>query len=338
MRKLLNTIYITREDAYLSLDGENLVCRIENTERLRVPFDNIEAIVCFNYQGCSPALMGKCAQKLIPITFLTPSGRFLAKVSGETRGNVHLRVRQIDLFRERGIALAANTIAAKLANTVAVLKRSKHDMPDLRTDEAIHGAIRTLTSGIESVYAANGYEELLGIEGNCAKAYYSVFCKLLSGQQFSFQYRSKRPPLDPVNAVLSLLYTMYTNEFASALETVGLDSCIGYFHALRSGRCSLACDLVEEARCIVDRFVLSMFNLGMFEKRDFETQPTGAVLLAGDGLKKVIARWQEKKRTDFMHPYLRQKIPWGLLPYVQSNLLAKYVRGEIEEYPCFLNK
>lgn len=181
-------------------------------------------------------------------------------------------------------------------------------------------------------------EEVTGIEGNCAHIYFRVYGKLFSGERAAFTYRSKRPPLDPVNATLSFLYTIYTNEFAAALETVGLDSYIGFLHALRSGRSSLACDLVEEARCHVERMVLTLFNLKILSDADFERQLSGAVWLSDEGRKKVIKRWQEKKRDDFMHPHLKQKIPFGLLPYVQSNLLAKYIRGEISEYPCYLNR
>ncbi len=154
----------------------------------------------------------------------------------------------------------------------------------------------------------------------------------------SFTYRNQRPPLDPVNALLSFMYTVYTNEFASSLFTVGLDPYIGYYHALRSGRVSLACDMVEECRCIVERFVLTLLNLRIITEEDFETQISGAVLLNKDGRKKVLTKWQEKKRTEIVHPYLKQKMQFGLLPYIQSNLLAKYVRGEADEYPCYLAK
>lgn len=172
------------------------------------------------------------------------------------------------------------------------------------------------------------------------KNYFSIFSKLITNQRvpFSFELRTKHPPLDPVNALLSFVYTLFTNEFAAALETVGLDSYIGFCHALRSGRSSLACDLVEEARCIVERFVLTLLNLQIIGEEDFEKQISGAVWLNEDGRKKVLTRWQEKKRTDIVHPFLKQKIPLGLLPYVQSNLLAKYVRGDIDEYPCYLMK
>lgn len=339
MRKLLNTLYITSENSYLFLDGETIVCKLDEDEKFRIPFDNVENIVCFNYSGCSPALMGKCVENGVRLSFISPQGKFLANVSGNTRGNVVLRVKQIDVFREKGLNLAQNTVAAKLANTVALLKRSQHDNEELRANDRINDAVESLKKGIAGVYDSCDVEEILGIEGNCAHKYFSVFSELISKDTgFEFVNRSQRPPLDPVNAMLSFVYTLYTNEFAAALETVGLDSYIGYYHTLRSGRASLACDLVEEARGIAERFVITLLNLKIIGNDDFQRQVSGAVWLNDDGRKKVLTKWQEKKRTDYMHPYLKQKIQFGLLPYVQSCLLAKYIRGDIEEYPNFLVK
>ena len=340
MRKLLNTIYITNELTYLTLDGENLVCKIEGETKLRIPFENIENIVCFNYLGCSPALMGKCVSKNIPINFISPQGKFLAKVCGETKGNVFLRVAQIDRFRESGLILAQKIMAAKFSNTRQLIRRTLHDNPLLRDDEQIKKVMDVLDSGIVKVFDAKTIEEVMGIEGNCAQSYFSVFDKLITNSKvpFTFELRKKRPPLDPVNATLSFVYTLLTSEFAAALETVGLDSYIGFCHALRSGRSSLACDLVEEARCIAERFVITLLNLQIVGEKDFERQISGAVWLNDEGRKKVLTRWQEKKRSDIVHPYLKQKIPLGLLPYVQSNLLAKHVRGELESYPPYLLK
>ena len=340
MRRLLNTVYVTNENMYLTLDGENLVCKLEGETKLRIPFDNIENIVCFNYIGCSPALMGKCVKKLIPINFISPHGRFLAKVCGETKGNVFLRVQQIDKFRENGLELTKNTLAAKFSNTSQVIKRTLHDNAELRDDADIRKTLDVLFSGIEKVFEAESVEEAVGIEGNCAQSYFSIFNKLITNKKvpFTFEFRSKRPPLDPINAVLSFVYTLSASECASALETVGLDSYIGFCHSLRSGRTSLAHDLVEEVRCLAERFTLTLFNLQILGEKDFERQISGAVWLNDDGRKKVLSRWQERKRSDIIHPVLKQKIPVGLLPYVQSNLLAKYVRGDIDEYPPFLQK
>lgn len=340
MRKLLNTVYVTNEQSYLTLDGENLVCKIDGEIKLRIPFENVENIVCFNYVGCSPALMGKCVSKTIPINFISPQGKFLAKVCGETKGNVFLRVAQIDKFREQGLMLAQNTMAAKFSNTRQLIRRTLHDNASLRGDEQVQKVMSVLDSGIEKVMEAKTIEEVMGIEGNCAQNYFAIFDQLITNQKVSlhFELRTKRPPLDPVNALLSFVYTLLTSEYAAALETVGLDSYIGYCHTLRSGRSSLACDMVEEARCIAERFVLSLLNLQIIGEKDFDVQISGAVWLNEDGRRKVLTRWQEKKRSDFVHPYLKQKIPFGLLPYIQSNLLAKYVRGELEGYPPFLLK
>lgn len=340
MRKLLNTIYVTNEQAYLTLDGENFVCKIEGKEKLRIPFENIENVVCFSYIGCSPALMGKCVSKTIPINFISPQGKFLAKVCGETKGNVFLRVAQVDKFRETGLRLAQNTMAAKFSNTRQLIRRTLHDNVSLRENEQIKAVLNVLDVGIDKIFETNSIEEVMGIEGNCAQNYFSVFDLLITNQKvpFTFELRNKRPPLDPINAVLSFVYTLLTSEYAAALETVGLDSYIGFCHALRSGRASLACDMVEESRCIAERFVITLLNLQIIGEKDFEKQVSGAVWLNEEGRKKVLARWQEKKRTDMMHPFLKEKIPLGLLPYVQSNLLAKYVRGDLEAYPPYLVK
>ena len=229
-------------------------------------------------------------------------------------------------------------MAAKFSNTRQVIKRTMHDNPELRNDADMKRVIEVLSAGIEKADNASSIEEVIGIEGNCAKEYFAVFDKLITNPDVSlkFESRSKHPPLNEINAMLSFVYTLMTSEFASALETVGLDSYIGYCHALRSGRVSLACDLVEEARCLAERFVLTLINLRIINEKDFEKQISGAVYLSEEGRKKLLTKWQEKKRTDLIHPYLKQKIPFGLLPYVQSNLLAKYVRGELNEYPCFL--
>lgn len=338
MRKLLNTLYITNEKAFLSLDGENIVCKVEEENKFRIPFDNVEGIVCFSYLGCSPALMGKCVEKNVPINFMSPNGKFLAKVFGETKGNVFLRISQIDKFREEGISLAQNTMASKFCNTIKLIKRTLHDNSNLREDKSIINTLDILKNGIDSVYNTNSIEEIVGIEGNCAKAYFSIFNKLLTNKSVKFESRTKRPPLDCVNATLSFVYTLLTNEYAAALETVGLDSYIGFCHKLRSGRVSLACDLIEETRAVVDRFVITLFNLKVLTEKDFEKQVSGAVLLNDDGRKKVITKWQEKKRSEIVHPYLNEKIMFGLLPYVQSNLLAKFIRGDLDEYPCYIVK
>lgn len=338
MRKLLNTLYITDETAYLSLDGETIICKSDDKEKFRIPFANIESIFCFSFLGCSPALMGKCAKENVGLNFLTPYGRFLARVTGEVKGNVFLRKKQISLFDSNEVCLIRNCIAAKCANAAFLLKRSMRDYPELDKDMTLTECVNRQKIAATRVYEENDKDVLRGIEGDAAKAYFDVYPKLIlqQCQDFAMTGRTKRPPLDRVNAMLSFLYTIYTCDFAAALEGVGLDPYIGFFHTLRPGRCSLACDLVEEARCIIERTVLSLINLRQIRAEDFTVEVSGAVLLNDEGRKKVLTKWQEKKRTNLYHPYLKQKIPYGLLPFIQASLLAKYVRGEIGEYPPFL--
>ncbi|MBR6045441.1 MAG: type I-C CRISPR-associated endonuclease Cas1 [Ruminococcus sp.] len=340
MKRLLNSLYILDETAYLTLDGENVVCKTEDNEKFRMPLANVEDIYCFSYLGCSPALMGKCMDSGISISFFSPNGSFQARVQGKTRGNILLRKAQFEKFAAPDPILMQNTMAAKFSNTRYLIRRSVHDNPQLDEDGRLSDCISYLENGIERVYETNQVEIVMGIEGNCAKAYFDVFDRLILHQKdyFRMVMRTKRPPLDPVNAVLSFLYTIMTSMYASALEGVGLDSCYGYYHALRPGRSSLACDMVEEVRCIAERLVLTMINLKKLNVKDFEKQESGAVYLSKDGKKKVLTAWQEKKRTTVTHPYLGEKIPLGILPYVQSSLLAKYIRGEISEYPCYLLK
>lgn len=340
MRKLLNTLYVSREDAYLSLDGENIVIKTSDDNVSRFPFIALDSIVCFSYLGCSPALMGKCCNDGVALTFMTPEGRLLARVEGRQRGNVLLRIAQHRMFSGDCTELIRNNVAAKAANTEFTIKRSMRDNPNINEDGRLSDVISELDKATENVYNLTDKQEIMGLEGNCAKSYFSVFDRMILKQKddFCLTMRTKRPPLDKVNALLSFLYSMLTNDYASALESVGLDSYVGFYHEPRSGRCSLACDLVEEARCIVDRFVITMINLKQVNGEDFEEQISGAVLLNDMGRRKVIKLWQEKKHTVIVHPYLKQKIELGLLPFVQSNLLAKYIRGEINEYPAYLQK
>ncbi len=338
MKKLLNTLYVLEEDAYLTLDGENVVCKIDGNVRQRIPLSNLEGIICFNYMGSSPALMGKCADAGIALCYISPSGRFLARVQGSTRGNILLRKRQYEMFAKPPVLLRQNTVAAKLYNTKQLIKKILNSHPETDDDGSLSVCIERINEKIDEVYNTDDYNIIMGIEGAGSKAYFSIFNKMIRQQkeEFCFHSRNKRPPLDMVNALLSFLYTILTCDYASALEAVGLDSYYGFYHALRPGRSSLACDLVEETRFMVERFVLNLINLRIVNPGDFEKQVSGAVFLNKDGKKKVLTKWQEKKRGDIIHPYLKQKIQAGLVPYIQSMLLAKYIRGEIDEYPCYL--
>lgn len=336
MRKLLNTLYVTREEGYLALDGENVVLTEHGKELIRLPFANLESIYCFNYPGCSPALMGKCAKENVSLCFLSPGGRFLARVTGETKGNVFLRKQQIEAFSEEKIRLALirSFIGAKLKNTRNLLLRSRRDNPEIDCDGKVSRCMELLAVNLQKVEIEEDTEILRGIEGESAKAYFDVFDSLFLQQREDFKMysRSRRPPLDRVNAVLSFLYTVCTNDIASALECVGLDPYIGVYHTLRPGRVSLACDMVEEFRAVLERMVLSAVNLKILQKNDFEIQVGGAVYLNDEGRKKIIGLWQDKKRDVLIHPVLKEKIEFGLFPYVQANFLAKFVHGEISQY------
>lgn len=337
MRKLLNTLYITRQESYLSLDGENIVMLVDGKETARLPLSNIESIVCMNYPGCSPALMGKCAEEQIGLCFISLSGRFLARVTGPVKGNVFLRKQQMETFSDptKQTVLIQNLITAKLKNTRSLLMRSRRDYPATNENGELSRCIDLLEENQKKLLLETDAEILRGIEGQSAKAYFDVFDLLFTQQKedFALLGRTKRPPLDLTNAMLSFLYTVCTNDIASALECVGLDPFIGMFHTLRPGRVSLACDIMEEFRALVERLVITMVNTKVVQKSDFEKQVSGAVWLNDDGRKKVITAWQNKKNECISHPFTKEKVPIGLFPYVQANLLAKYIRGEIEAYP-----
>lgn len=337
MRKLLNTLYITRQEAYLSLDGENVVMLLKGKEAARLPLSNIESIVCINYPGCSPAFMGKCAEEKIGLCFISPGGKFLARITGPVKGNVFLRKQQMDKFfdQEKQTILIRNLIIAKLKNTRYLLMRSRRDYPETDVNGELSHCINILEENQNKLLNENKPDILRGIEGQSAKSYFNVFDLLFTQQKedFALFRRSKRPPLDLTNAMLSFLYTICTNDIASALEYVGLDPYIGLFHTLRPGRVSLACDIMEEFRALVERLVITMVNLKIIQKNDFDKQISGAVWLNENGRRKVITAWQNKKNECICHPIIKEKVPIGLFPYVQANLLAKYIRGDIEAYP-----
>jgi len=340
MKKLLNTLYITSEKAYIFLDGENIVCKIDDETKFRVPFSNIESIYCFNYNGCSPMLMGKCVEYGIPISFISPYGKFLARVVGETKGNVLVRKKQFEVFEKDKIQMSKNTVTAKIYNTQYLIKRSLRDYPEIDEDNAVSECLNALKEYIKKVYTLQDVEEILALEGLAAKKYFGIFDRMVlkNKEDFKLSGRTKRPPLDRLNAVLSFLYTMAICDYAAAIEAAGIDSYVGFYHTLRSGRNSLACDMVEEVRCIVERLVLTMINLKILNAEDFEVQVSGAVLLNEDGKKKVLSKWQKNKKSIIVHPYLNQKMELGLIPYIQSTLMSKFIRGEIEEYPCYIMK
>lgn len=343
MRKLMNTLYVTSPDAYLSLDGENVVVLVEEKEKIRVPLHNLEGIVTFGYTGASPAFMGQCAKRNLALTFLTRHGRFLARVVGESRGNVVLRRQQYRMADQEPeqIKIARNCIAGKIYNSRSVVNRALRDHGQ-RIDEARFKAVsEQLKQSLELARAASSLEELRGYEGEAASRYFSVMDDLILQQKadFYFRGRNKRPPLDNVNAMLSFVYTLLAHDVAAALETVGLDSYVGFLHTDRPGRISLALDMMEELRAVfADRFVISLINKRMVNGSGFEKQENGAVMMKDDTRKEILRNWQERKRDKITHPFLEETIEWGLVPHVQAMLLARFIRGDLDGYPPFLWK
>lgn len=341
MKKLLNTLYVTTENAYLALDGENVVIQSNGNTLGRLPIHMIDGIMAFGYIGASPALMGKCAEMNKSLVFLKPSGRFLAKVTGKSYGNILLRREQYRICdnEERSLAIAKNIIAAKLSNSNAVLSRAIRDHSMRIDTDKFSQVSASLQNGKVKAYCAQSPDQLRGIEGECASLYFSVFDAMILQQKEDFFYkgRSRRPPMDNVNAMLSFSYSLLTSMCVSALEAVGLDAYAGFYHTERPGRCSLALDLLEEFRTsFADRFVLTAINKRYICAKDFVEKESGGILLTEDGRKKVLSLWQQKKKEEIMHPSLQEKVEWGLLPYIQAMFLAKYIRGDIDEYPPFI--
>ncbi|MGN7384505.1 MULTISPECIES: type I-C CRISPR-associated endonuclease Cas1c [unclassified Paenibacillus] len=343
MKKLLNTLFVTLPDAYLSLDGENVVVTVEGEKLRRVPLHNLEAICTFGYTGASPALMGACAKRNIAFTFMTRNGNFLARMTGETRGNVVLRKEQYRISddEKRSAIAARNFILGKIYNSKWILERATRDHPLRVNVPKLKSVSSVLSEAMLLVREVEDLERLRGLEGNAAANYYSVFNDLILQQteHFVFQGRNKRPPLDNVNALLSFAYTLLANDLKSALENVGLDPYVGFLHRDRPGRASLALDIMEELRSVyADRFVLSLINKKRITHKGFYRKENGAVIMDDETRRTVLAAWQERKQENIQHPYLNQKLAWGLVPHVQALLLARYIRGDLDEYPPFLWK
>lgn len=343
MRKLLNTLFVTSEDIYLSLDGENVVANRDKEVAARYPLHTLAGIVTFSYPGASPALMGACAERGISLAFCTPRGKFLARVCGENNGNILLRRRQYRVADDpdQSCQMARTMIFGKLYNARQGIERTRRDHGLRLEDESLSAASQTLKDLLPEVLAATDPARLRGLEGVGASAYFGVLDeRILQGKEtFFFRARSRRPPLDPFNALLSFAYSLLANDCASALESVGLDSYAGFLHRDRPGRASLALDLMEELRPIMaDRFVLTLINTKALRASHFETQQDHAVVLNEEGRKVFFNAWQNRKKETITHPFLKEKMEWGLVPYIQALLLARTVRGDLDEYPPFLWK
>ena len=343
MRHLLNTLFVTSEDIYLSLENENIAAWKDREIVQKLPLINLENILYFGYKGASPALLGACAERNIGFCFLTNNGRFLARVCGQSRGNVLLRKEQYrwadDL--QKCVKMASFFLIGKIYNARSVIMRMLRDHP-LSVDQKLFSeTIEQLLHSIKEISKAQTLEELRGIEGNAAQIYFSVFNQMILQDKKSFFFggRIKRPPEDRINALLSFTYTILSHDCASALEAVGIDAYVGFLHRDRPGRESLALDVMEELRSIyADRFVLTLINNRMITKKDFQNKENGAIWLNADGRRVLLSEWQKKKRDVITHPFIQEKIYWGLVPYVQAILLARYIRGDLDGYPAFLWK
>ncbi len=340
MKKLLNILYITQPDTYLSLDGENIVIRKEEKIAMRLPLHNLENIVCFNYQGASPALMGACVERNIGLCFLTPHGRFLARISGKVRGNVLLRKQQYKVSEDHyvSIQIASSFLLGKISNSRKVIERAIRDHALMVDVDRLKDVSSSLKEAMKAISNCQSLSDLIGFEGSAARVYFGVFNQLILQQKEDFQFneRSRRPPLDKMNALLSFLYTLLTSECSSALETVGLDPYVGFLHQDRPGRPSLALDLMEELRPIfADRLALSLVNRKQVTATGFTEKESGGILMDDDTRKIVLTAWQDRKKESILHPFLKEKIDFGLLPYAQAMLLARYLRGDLDAYPPF---
>ena len=343
MRKLLNTLFVTSEDAYLALETENVAVYIGEEKKAQYPLLVLESIISFSYKGASPALMGACARNGIQLVFLTPRGRFLARVCGQEQGNVLLRKEQYRLSDklEKSCHIARNFIFGKVYNQRWVLERTLRDHR-MRVDAAkLESASQALAGLLPAIETQTDLDALRGLEGEASVRYFHVFDEMVLNQKadFLFDGRNRRPPTDNMNALLSFAYVLLSNDCASALESVGLDSYVGFMHRDRPGRTSLALDLMEELRApMADRLCITLVNNRVLQDKHFERQESGAVFLGEDGRKLFLSAWQNKKKEEITHPYLKEKMAWGLVPYLQSLLLARCLRGDLDGYPPFLWK
>lgn len=338
MRVLLNTLYVTTPESYLFKDGLNVVVSVNQNEKFRIPIHNIEQIVTFGYVGASPGLMKLCADSGVALTFLTPQGRYISRSQGPVKGNVLLRKAQYSYSDDPSYALhlCKLFIGGKVQNYRNILRRFIRDNGN---DASVEKAAEELLRCKQRVLLADNIDSIRGIEGEAANSYFGVFSRLILSQNedFRFEGRNRRPPKDAVNAMLSFVYTLVCNDVASALETVGLDPYVGFMHTLRPGRASLALDVMEELRAYLgDRLVLSLINRKQITIRDFLLQGSDGIVMTDSGRKVILSAWQNRKKEQITHPYLNEKISIGLLPYVQSVLLARFIRKDIDDYPVFL--
>jgi CRISPR-associated protein Cas1 len=342
VKRLLNTLYVTTQGAYLAREGDNILVRVEQETRLRVPIHTLGNVICFGQVGASPPLMDLCATNHVGLAFMTEHGRFMARVQGPVSGNVLLRREQYRRADDPDACatIARNMVIGKIINSRTVLQRALRDHGGRDSDNELLRAVTMLSRIAESVDGAC-LDETRGREGEAATCYFSVFNHLITvgNPAFHFKTRSRRPPLDPVNALLSFVYTLLAHDVASALEGVGLDPAVGFLHRDRPGRPGLALDLMEEFRpCIADRLVLSLINRQQVHENGFTVTESGGVFMDDATRKEVLVAYQKRKQEEILHPFINEKVSVGLLPHIQALLLARHLRGDLDEYPPFLWK
>lgn len=343
MRPLKNTLYVQTQNAWLNKDGENIVMKVEREVKGRLPIHKIDGIVCFGQVALSPALMAHCTANGITITFLNQFGKFQARVEGSVSGNVLLRREQYRISddSERSLVISQTMILAKVFNHRQVIRRYLRDYKDNLDENSqtrLDRAQKYLELGLNRIVQTQNNAELLGREGEMAGEYFAVFPHFIRNADFDFHKRTRNPPTDSINALLSFAYTLMTHECRSSLETVGLDPNSGFFHQLRAGRPSLALDLVEEFRPMLDRFVLSLINKKQFGKKDFTTLENGAVALKDDARQLFLKAWHDRKQQTLYHDWFEEAVPFGLLPHLQATIMARHIRGDIDSYVPFLWK
>lgn len=341
MHQLLNTLYVTTEGAYLRADHETLRVEVEKETKLQVPFHHIGGVVCFGDVMLSPAAMQRCAEDGRFVVLLDRNGRFKARVEGPVSGNVLLRCAQHEAMRdpERTLLIARNMVGGKIQNSRQIVLRGAREADDPADAQTLRDTTDALANALGRIPQCNDLETLRGIEGESARAYFSTFDRMIKEDRNTFRMdgRNRRPPTDPINALMSFLYALVLNDCVAAAEGVGLDPQIGFLHALRPGRAALALDLMEELRSLLaDRLVLTLINRRQVSAKDFTQRSGGAVHMEDAARKEVIVAYQKRKQEEITHPVLDQKMPLGLVPHVQARLLARLLRGDLESYPPFL--
>ncbi|NPV58452.1 MAG: type I-C CRISPR-associated endonuclease Cas1 [Actinobacteria bacterium] len=341
MKKLLNTLYVTSPGAYISREGETVLVTVNNEKKLRVPIHTLDGIVCFGQVACSPPLMHLCGERNVAISFLNEYGKFLARVQGPVSGNVLLRREQYRRADdpEFSVKISRFIVIAKIANCRAVLLRAQRDHREKLNIGEIEGAVARLSRIANKLRGDLSLDAIRGYEGEAARVYFGVFDQLIvsNKEKFFFRERSRRPPMDNMNALLSFLYSILMHDVSSALEGVGLDPAVGYLHRDRPGRPGLALDIMEELRPVIaERLALSLVNRRQVDGNGFTVTETGAVLMSDKTRKDVLVAYQKKKQEEIIHPFIKERISIGLIPHIQAMLLSRFLRGDIEGYPPFL--